>query len=216
MTKNYDATWDEQASAPSAPASTKWKVYFKSDGLYVLEDDGTEHGPISVGASATGEIFLPAASGWPSTTNGCADATKTEHTTNDVDLFSLDFDQTTIEYAQWSVWMPDTWNAGTVTFKAVWTSAAGSAAQTAEWNLQGRAYADDDAIDAAWGTAVEVSDALIATGDIHYAAESAVVTLAGTPVAGELVQFRAWRDAANDNLAADAKLLGLKVFYTKA
>lgn len=34
--------WDEQGSTPSTPASTKWLAYFKSDGFYTLEDDGTE------------------------------------------------------------------------------------------------------------------------------------------------------------------------------
>ena len=166
--------------------------------------------------SNSGEIFLSAVSGWPSTTNGCSDATKTEYITNDQDLYSLDFDQTSIEYAQWTMWMPDNWNAGTITFKAVWTAAAGTPAQAAEWNLQGRSYANDDAIDQAWGSSVEVSDALIATSDIHYSSESSAVTLAGTPAIGELVQLRAWRDATNDTLAADAKLIGIKVYYIKA
>lgn len=47
MVKNYDAPWAEQTSAPSNPGSGSWKIYFKSGGLYVLEDDGTEHGPFS-------------------------------------------------------------------------------------------------------------------------------------------------------------------------
>ena len=217
MTKNYEAEWAEQASAPANPASTNWKIYFKSDGLYLLEDDGTEHGPFNATVQpVTGEIFLAAADGWPSTTAGCAALALTEYTTNDQDLNSLDFDQTTNEHAQWTVWMPDNWDAGTVTFKAVWTAAAGTLTNTYEWNLQGVAYANDDAIDTAWGSAIEVSDALIALNDIHYAAESAAVTLAGTPAAGELVQFRAFRDAANDTGDDDARLLGIKVYYTKA
>ena len=216
MTKNYDATWEEQGSAPSTPASGLWKVYFKSGGMYVLEDDGTEHGPFNQSTQLEGELFLAANDGWPSTTDGCAALAKTEHGTNDIDLQTLDFDKTSQEHAQWSVWMPDTWDAGTVTYKAVWTAAAGTPAETVEWNLQGRAYANDDAVDAAWGSAIEVSDALIATDDIHYTSESAAVTLAGTPAAGELVQFRAYRDIAGDNLDDDAKLLGIKVYYQKA
>ncbi len=210
MTINYNAEWAERASKPTPnPATTNWQIYFKSGGLYILEDDGTEHGPFN----ATKELILTAFNGWPSTTNGCAALAKVEHGTNDVDIQSLDFDQTTQEHAQWFEWMPDKWDAGTVTFQVVWTAAAGVAAETVEWNLEGRAYADDDPIDAAWGTAVEVSDALIATGDMHISAVSAAVTLAGTPVAGEPVQFRVFRDIA-DNLAGDAKLLGVKVFYT--
>jgi hypothetical protein len=209
MTKNYDATWEEQASAPSTPASGLWKIFHKSDGLYILQDDGTQHGPFN----SIQELPVAASDMWPSTTNGCAALAKTEYATNDIDLQTLDFDQTTQEHAQYTWMSPDKWNAGTVTFKAIWTAAAGVAAETVAWNLQGRAYADDDAIDQAWGTEVEVSDALIATGDIHIAAESAAITLAGTPVAGEPVQFRIFRDVANDDLAGDAKLIGLKIYY---
>lgn len=166
--------------------------------------------------STAAEIFLSAAGGWPSTTSGCAANVQTEYASNDVDLWSLDFDQTSPEYAQWSIWMPDNYGGGTMTFEVLWTAAAGTPAQTVEWNLEGRAYTNDDPIDASWGTAVEVSDALIATGDIHISVESGAVTLAGSPAGGQFVQFRAWRDAASDSLAADARLLGIKVHYTKA
>jgi hypothetical protein len=43
----------EEGSTPATPASTKWKVYFKSTGLYILEDTGTEVGPLVKGASGT-------------------------------------------------------------------------------------------------------------------------------------------------------------------
>lgn len=38
-------TLTEQASDPSQPASGKWKLYTKSTGLFLEEDDGTVHGP---------------------------------------------------------------------------------------------------------------------------------------------------------------------------
>jgi hypothetical protein len=185
-----------------------------------LTDNGGGQVTITTGGGGGGstdrELFISAASLFPSTTNGCAASARNEYATNDVDLYSADFDQTTIEYAQFTYWMPANWNASTVTFAVAWTASAGTAAQTVEWNLEARAYANDDAIDQAWGTAVEVSDALLATGDMHYTSTSSAVTIAGTPSAGELVQFRVWRDATNDTLAADAKLLGIKVNYTIA
>lgn len=213
---NHESTWEEQASAPSTPASGKWKLYPKSDGFYAVDDEGNEVGPFGAAAPTTGEIFLTAAGGWPSTTGGCADNAKNEYGANDVDLWSLDFDPDTEEYAQWTVWMPDDWDGGAVTFKAVWT--AGSGSGDVIWALQGRSYADDDAIDQAWGTAQTVTDTLLAADDIHYTAESGDITLAGTPAAGQLVQFRVYRDAAagNDTLSADARLLGIKVYYTKS
>jgi hypothetical protein len=42
----------EQGSTPATPATGKWRVYFKSDGIYILDDAGTETGPL--GASTGG------------------------------------------------------------------------------------------------------------------------------------------------------------------
>ncbi len=97
-----------------------------------------------------------------------------------------------------------------------WTYAAGSPAETVEWNGQGRSYANDEALDQAWGTEQAVSDAAIAAGDIHVSAATAAIALAGTPAASELVQFRVYRDISDDNLAGDALLLGAMVTFTRA
>lgn len=40
--------WDEQGSNPATPAANKWKVYFKSDGLYIIDDAGVAIGPIDI------------------------------------------------------------------------------------------------------------------------------------------------------------------------
>jgi len=39
----------EEASTPSTPSSGKWKAYFKSDGLYIIDDAGVETGPFGTG-----------------------------------------------------------------------------------------------------------------------------------------------------------------------
>jgi len=46
--------FDEQGSNPSTPASTNWRIYFKSDGLYIIDDAGAVTGPMvsSAGAAA--------------------------------------------------------------------------------------------------------------------------------------------------------------------
>lgn len=36
-----------EGSSPSTPASTKWRLYFKTDGAYVIDDAGTETGPLA-------------------------------------------------------------------------------------------------------------------------------------------------------------------------
>lgn len=54
MTKASEAElatllFDEQASDPAAPGSGFWRVYFKSDGIYIIDDAGTVVGPLSTG-----------------------------------------------------------------------------------------------------------------------------------------------------------------------
>jgi hypothetical protein len=39
-------TMTEEGSTPSTPSSTQWKIYPKSTGLFILEDTGTEMGPL--------------------------------------------------------------------------------------------------------------------------------------------------------------------------
>lgn len=46
--------FDEQASAPTTPATGFWRAYFKSDGLYVVDDAGTETGPFGTGSGSGG------------------------------------------------------------------------------------------------------------------------------------------------------------------
>lgn len=41
----------QEGSAPSTPASTKWRAYFKTDGLYYKDDAGAETGPLAAAAS---------------------------------------------------------------------------------------------------------------------------------------------------------------------
>lgn len=152
----------------------------------------------------------------PTTTSGCADSAKIEAGTNDIDYDVLDFDKTTQERAYCNFQMPDSYDGGVIQFRFIWTAAAGTAAQTFELEAGGRAFGDDDAIDQANGTFVGVSDALIATGDIHISAWSGDVTLAGTPSGGKMAHLEFRRDVANDNLDADARLIGVQVRFKQA
>lgn len=51
--------FDEQGSAPTTPGSTLWKLYFKSDGLYIVDDAGSETGPLSTGGGGGGTGWSP-------------------------------------------------------------------------------------------------------------------------------------------------------------
>lgn len=162
-------------------------------------------------AIRTGVLQLDSSNAILPTTSPCG-TSQAETATNDVNYSTLDFDQTAVEYAEWSVFMPEDWDGGGVIFDFVWFAAAGVAAETVQMKLEARGYADGDSNDGAWGTVVAVDDALTAVDTIHTSPESSAVTIGGS---GDLVKFRLWRDTGNDDLAGDAKIISVRVKYTK-
>lgn len=161
-------------------------------------------------------IWVPAGAMRPTTTNGCAALADVETTAGRPDVAVLDFDSSSDEHAQFAVAFPKGWNEGTVTFRAYWMEAGGTSGGVA-WALQGVAISDGDTLDVAYGTAVVVTDTSLETAeDLHVTDESAAVTIAGTPAAEDLVYFRVFRDVSDaaDTMAADARLVGIKLFYT--
>lgn len=159
------------------------------------------------------DVYFPADLITPATTNGCAAIATVEAGTNDVDYRVLDFDQTTQEYAFFTHRMPEDWNGGTPTFRFIWTAAAGTAAQTVEWGAQWRVFGDDDAIDQAYSAVRSVSDSLIATGDIHITNETGAADPVGSLKGGNFIQVRVTRRVSLDDLAADARLIGVRMYY---
>lgn len=157
--------------------------------------------------------YIPASAMYPSTTNPCASLTQVESATNDVNIKVLDFDGagTTKESAEFGIQSPTYWDGSTVTAQFVWYATAGSG--TVNWECQGVAFSDDDALDTAYGTLQEVTDTLLATGDVHISAETSAITIAGSPVAGDWINFRVNRDPANDTNTSDARLMGVRIRF---
>jgi len=161
-------------------------------------------------------IWVPANAMNPTESNGCSNITAVETTASRPDMQVLDFDKDSDEHAQFTVAFPKSWNLGTVTFQVFWT--AGAAATTGvTWGLQGVGISDNTSIDVDYGTAVLVDDdAQNTVEELTVSAESGAVTIAGTPGDDDLTYFRIFRDvsAGNDDLNADARLHGVKIFYT--
>lgn len=168
---------------------------------------------VVAGANPLRTIILSAAGGAPTTTIGCGGPTKVEAGTNDIDYFALEFDTTTEERAFWNVVMPDNYDGGTVTAQFYWTNAAGLATETVVWGIKARAYADDAAIDQAYGTEVTTTDTFLAQGDVHESAVSSAVTIGGSPAAGQYTIFNVGRKTGSDNLTGDARLLAVHIKY---
>lgn len=165
------------------------------------------------GADPKRGFYVPASAMYPSTTAGCAALTQVESSTNDVNIKVLDFDGagTSKEYAEFGLPSPSYWDASTVTAQFYWYATAGSG--TVNWECQGLALSDDDALDTAFGTLQEVTDTLLATGDVHVTAETSAITIAGSPVAGDWVQFKIARDPNNDTNTSDARLMGVRIRF---
>ena len=153
-------------------------------------------------------IFIPASGMVSRTTNGAADGT-TETTTNKVMVETKDFDTSTVEYVQFQIAMPKSWNEGTMTAHFHWI-AGGTG--TATWAIQALARSDDDPIDTAFGTAQTVTDTVTATTDVMISANTSAITAAGTPAAEDLVFFQVYRNGGT--LASDAKLVGVTLNFT--
>ena len=97
---------------------------------------------------------------------------------------SFRLDKDTDEFAQFSIAMPKSWNEGTLTYQVYWTPGSTNTGDCI-FGLQAVACADNDTIDVAYGTAVNVTDAGIgAVEDQQISSESGAVTVAGSPAAG--------------------------------
>lgn len=171
-----------------------------------------------LGASAdasTQTVWIPAGAMTPATTNGAASGS-VETTTNKVMLKTLNFDSTADEYAQFTIRMPKGWDEGTVTFEPVWSHAATATNFGVAWFLQGVALSNDDAADAAFGTAQSSVDTGGTTDDVFIGPTSTAITIGGTPAEEDLVVFRIYRDVsdAGDTMAIDARLHGVTINYT--
>jgi len=192
-----------------------------ANGDITIAPNGTGQAKAVDAADATGAIkiagketiWVPAVAMYPNSTNG-ASAEQVE-LSNGPEIKVLDFDKDTDEFAQFAVAFPKSWNAGTVTFQAFFTATSTDTGTTA-WGLSAVALADSGDLNTAFGTQV-VATAKAHSGtsnDLDVAAESGAVTIAGSPGADEYVFFQVSRDVSADNLNADARLLGIKLFFT--
>jgi len=181
-------------------------------GVAKAVDAGDATGAIKIAGKET--IWVPAVAMYPNTTSGCADLAQTE-LSNGPEIKTLDFDKDSDEFAQFAVAFPKSWNEGTVTFQAFFTAASTNTGTTA-FVLQGVALADNGDLNTAFGTAVgPTAKAMSGTSnDLAVTAESGAVTIAGSPSTDEYVFFQISRDVSADSLTADAKLLGIKLFFT--
>ena len=160
-------------------------------------------------------IWVPATAMYPRTTSGAA-AGAAETSTNKVMLKTFDFDSASTEYAQFAIRMPKSWNLGTITAAFTWSHPATTTDFGVSWAIQAVALSNDDGLDTAFGSPVQVVDTGGTTDDIYVSAESGAITIGGTPAAQDYVVFQVSRDhdETGDTMAVDARLHGVSLYFT--
>ena len=193
-----------------------------ANGNITLYPNGTGQVQAVDAADATGAvkiagletIFVPATAMFGTTTNG-AEANAVETTATRPEMKVLDFDASTIEYAQFSIAMPKSWNEGTLTFQAFWSPSTTNTGNCLI-GLQGVSVANDATSDVTFNAAVDVTDAGTGTvEDVLVSPVSAAVTVKSA-AADTYTYFQVARNATSgsDTFTGDVRLLGIKIFYT--
>lgn len=152
----------------------------------------------------------------PASSAGASAMTRLSMGAGLVDIHTLDFDAAIVESAHAYVQMPRQWDRQTVYAQIVWSHAATTTNFGVVWSLSSVAMGDGDALNAAYGTAVTVTDTGGATNTLYISDFTAPITVAGAPQVGDAVFLKLTRLAtdAADTLAIDARLHEVRLYYT--
>jgi len=194
----------------SATGETNVGININPKGTGVLKSGS---GAVKIAGLET--MWVPSSAMYSAETNG-ADAKQVETTATRPDMKVLDFDAGTVEYAQFSVAFPKSWNEGTVTYQVYWTPSTTNTGNCI-FALQGVAVGDGDTIDVAYGSGSLVTDAGIGTvEDQQVSPVSGATTIAGSPAVDQQIYFNFLREATSgsDTFTGDARVLGIKIFFT--
>ena len=123
------------------------------------------------------------------------------------------FDAAVTEFTQFKFAIND-YDLGSMKAKFYWT-APGFATGNVVWGLQSQAVGDAELLNSSFVGGIEVTDTF-STGTGLFISTAATFTPSGNLVTGDMLLFRAYRNAvsASDTLAVDACLLGISIQYT--
>ena len=207
---------DTPAAADDTVQMVVYDVFSVSDTVSA-KDGGNFGGDISSGGlpvkvAGKESMWIPSLAMNPTFDNGCAAHAIVGTTAGRPDMIVLDFDKDADEFAQFQIAFPKSWDEDDVTYQVYWSGI--SATTNVSWTLQGVAISNGGDIDVVYGDATAVVDATTADVEIaHVTAESSAVEIAGSPAEGDLCYFRFGRDISAGNMAGDARLHGIKLFF---
>lgn len=201
-----------KGTSAQRPTAAEGYVRYNSDNKKLEVYNATAW--VSVAGVGKHTIWVPAAAISTRPSNGAQVAT-IETATNKVVLKTLNFDPATDEFAQFTIRMPSSWDETNLTAQFVWSTSTSDATGNVVWGIQALALSDNEAIDAAFGTAQTVIDAGVTGGNLFQS--GATGNIATSAAAGDYVVFQVYRDAndaTNDTLDYDARLHGVILTYT--
>lgn len=205
----YGKTLIDDADASAAQTTLGISTFIKT----LLDDADQATALATLGVVGKQAIPIPAGGMTPALTNGAAAGSVA--ITNQLFL-TKDFDTSTQEAVYFPFRMPQQWNESTITFQVVWSHPSTSTNFGVAFELAAVAVGDNEAGDAAYGTAQVVTDTGGTTNNLYITSESAAITVAGTIAAGDYVWLRLRRVPANasDNLAVDARVHECTIYIT--
>lgn len=157
---------------------------------------------------AVERLWLPRSAFVGHATNGAASGVLELGGAGGQNYATLDFDQTTQEYASASIiWT----GCNQVTAEIVWTCSG--ATGPAVWQVYGSAFADADDLTAITGSAGSVTSSIAST-DVMVRASVSVPVPAGA-ISGRFATITLTRAPGNvaDTLAADARFIGMLLTF---
>ena len=160
--------------------------------------------PLKVGLRAT---TLPAGAWAPTTTGGCSALAQAETGTYLVNYKYLSFADAAIQYAFLNFDEPYSYGGGNL--QARFTYLAMSAGGTVRFGIQGQMWDDGDTLDAAWGSAREITDTVLGTTVI---ATTAWGTFTASNADGDsLAGLRIYRDGVADTNTGAIRLISVQL-----
>lgn len=197
---------------PVSPQDAATKNYVDTQGF--ITSTYNETYDAKVGNPVFGYLTLMAGSAMITTTNP-GTMNQWETSSNKVNFIYLNFTDGGTETAQWIVDFPGDWNSSAdVVFTPIWTAQAGSG--TIHFDISGKLFDNDDALDTALAAIGDSEDTLITAGDLHVAPATTGAAISPVNAGGNTAVIKVARDSATDTLSGTAQLLGLRVKYERS
>lgn len=164
-------------------------------------------------STVVGYLTLMAGSGMVTTTNpGTMNQWETSAQKNNFIYWNFTDEGT--ETVQWIVDFPADWNSSAnVIFTPIWTAQDG--AGTIHWDVSGKLFANDDALDTALAAIGDSEDTLITVGDMHVGPDTGGTAISPVVSGGNTAIIKVARDSVTDSLSGTGQLLGLRVKYIR-